>query len=50
VSKSTAQPVTVTMTDDSQTVIIWPPPQSQQTPVVGLSMDGDDQTVIIIPA
>ena len=49
-SKSNAQPVTVTMDDDSQTVTIYPAAQVQQAQVVGLSMDGDDQTVVITPA
>jgi hypothetical protein len=50
-SQSDAQQITVTMdADDSQTVKMWPPPQVQSAPPLGLSMAGDDQTVEIIPA
>jgi hypothetical protein len=50
VSKATAQPVIVTMTDNSQTVLIWPAVQTQKVPPIGLSMAGDDQTIVIVPA
>jgi hypothetical protein len=50
-SQSSAPPITVTIDeDDSQTVRMFPAAQVQQTPPMGLSMDGDNQTVEIIPA
>jgi hypothetical protein len=52
VSNSTAQPIIVTMAEvpGDQTVTIWPAAQTQQTPVIGTTMVGDDQTVEITPS